>query len=323
MPIGLTPIATTCRVRPFAGIQRGVGWRPKAARDAEEGSERVKRIESAIEPERERVEVGLKMLGADAVMDAVQPRLQVREDEMANRQEFRGHLWIAAFGNRVMIISPLAQAGISAPVIGDDQSAGYDGSLNKSDQRCGAAVAGDGQADVTGIPTTLSVILRRSRLSVANLDGGRDQRLVVNTSPFATRPAPNVGFVHLDMLIRAPADPVLIRPNHTRAEFMDKLKGGFVGPQPKLALELNRADPGGIGADQIGPPKPCAERRPGTLHDGPRRQSMILFADPASENVRAIGEPVRLTRFIAVDTTEAFTPADRFQVGGTSRVIRE
>jgi hypothetical protein len=85
-----------------------------------------------IKPERKLIEVGLKMLGADAVMDAVQPRLQVREDEMANRQEFLGHLWIAAFGNRVMIIPPLAQAGISAPVIGDDQSAGYDGSLDKS-----------------------------------------------------------------------------------------------------------------------------------------------------------------------------------------------
>jgi len=35
------------------------------------------------------------MLGADAVMDAVQPRLQLREDKMANRQKFLGHLWTA------------------------------------------------------------------------------------------------------------------------------------------------------------------------------------------------------------------------------------
>jgi len=86
---------------------------------------------------------------------------------------------------------------------------------------------------------------------------------------------------------------------------------------------LDRADPGSIGADQIGTPKPRAEGCAGPLHDGPRRQSIILFADPAPENVRTIGEPVRLTPFIAVDTTEAFTPADRFQVCRTSRVIRE
>ena len=59
------------------------------------------------------------MLGADAVVDAVQPRFEVREDEMDDRQELLGHLRVAAFGNRVVIVTPLPQAGIAAPVIGD------------------------------------------------------------------------------------------------------------------------------------------------------------------------------------------------------------
>ena len=115
----------------------------------------VKGVEAAIEPERELVEVGLQVLGADAVMDAVQPRLQVREDEMADRQELLSHLGIAAFSNRVVVVAPLPQTGIAAPVVGDDQRPRHDGTLDESDQRPGAAVVSNGQPDATGIATIL------------------------------------------------------------------------------------------------------------------------------------------------------------------------
>ena len=59
LPIRLMQTPTTCGVRPFAGIERGVGWRLSAARDAKQRSERVKRIEASIEAERELVEIGL------------------------------------------------------------------------------------------------------------------------------------------------------------------------------------------------------------------------------------------------------------------------
>ena len=45
-------------------------------RDTEQRAEGVERVEAAVEPESELVEVGLQMLGADAVVDAVQPRLR-------------------------------------------------------------------------------------------------------------------------------------------------------------------------------------------------------------------------------------------------------
>jgi hypothetical protein len=49
----------------------------------------------------------------------------------------------------------------------------------------------------------------------------------VNASAFTTRPAANVGFVHLDMPSGPGADPVLIGPHHTRAELMGTSKNGI------------------------------------------------------------------------------------------------
>ena len=64
------------------------------------------------------------MLRADPVMDADQPRLEVGEDQMDDRQELLDHLWISACGNSVVIIAALAQAGVAAPIIRDDQVLG-------------------------------------------------------------------------------------------------------------------------------------------------------------------------------------------------------
>ena len=49
----------TCRVRPRAGIKVGIGRRLNTARDAEQRAERVERVETPVEAERELIEVGL------------------------------------------------------------------------------------------------------------------------------------------------------------------------------------------------------------------------------------------------------------------------
>src|SRR5208282_6710360 len=58
---------------------------------------------------------------ADPVVDAGQPCLEVREDEMDDGQKLVGHFGIAAFGNGVVIVTALAQVGVTAPVVRDDQ----------------------------------------------------------------------------------------------------------------------------------------------------------------------------------------------------------
>src|SRR5208337_4203488 len=82
---------------------------------------------------------------ADPVMDANQPRLEIREDEMDDRQELLGHLGIPAFSNGVVIIAALAQVGVTAPVVRDDQRPGNNGAIDKSAKGFGGSVSGDRQ----------------------------------------------------------------------------------------------------------------------------------------------------------------------------------
>ncbi len=75
VPIRLRPTPATSRVLPVTGVELSIGRSSRIARDPEERAEGVERVEPPIEAERELVEVGLQVLGADTVMDAVEPSL--------------------------------------------------------------------------------------------------------------------------------------------------------------------------------------------------------------------------------------------------------
>ena len=47
------------------------------------------------------------MLCAHAVMDAVEPSLQIREDKVDHRHELFGDFGVAAFSNRMVVVAPL------------------------------------------------------------------------------------------------------------------------------------------------------------------------------------------------------------------------
>ena len=49
------------------------------------------------------------MLMADTVMDADEPRFQIGEDEMDDRQIVLGNLWVAALGNGKELIHTRAE----------------------------------------------------------------------------------------------------------------------------------------------------------------------------------------------------------------------
>jgi hypothetical protein len=59
------------------------------------------------------------MLCADPVMSAEQPRLEVGEYEMDDRQEIVGHFRIATFGNGLVVVAALAQSGVAGPIVRD------------------------------------------------------------------------------------------------------------------------------------------------------------------------------------------------------------
>ena len=71
------------------------------------------------------------MLMADTVMDADEPRFQIGEDEMDDRQIVLGNLWVAALGNGKVFIPALAEAGISTPIVSDGQRPRSNGALIK------------------------------------------------------------------------------------------------------------------------------------------------------------------------------------------------
>ena len=132
LPIRLLPTPPTCRMLPGSGVKLCVGRCGDVARDAEQGTEGVERIEPPVEAEGEFVEVGLQVLVTDPVMDAVQPRFQVCEDEMDDWQILLGDLRIAPFSDGAVFVAALGKAGVAAPVVGDERRARHNGALNEA-----------------------------------------------------------------------------------------------------------------------------------------------------------------------------------------------
>ena len=74
---------------------------------------------------------------------------------------------------------------------------------------------------------------------MAHLNGAGDQNLVVNAPTFAACPTAAPAFVHFDMLVRTAADAVLVRANHSGAQFVENLKSCLITGDPELPLELD------------------------------------------------------------------------------------
>ena len=70
LPIRLAPTPARCRVRPFARIEFGKRRRLRTASNAEQRAEGIERVEATVKAEGELVEIGLQMLGTDAMVDA-------------------------------------------------------------------------------------------------------------------------------------------------------------------------------------------------------------------------------------------------------------
>ena len=218
------------------------------------------------------------MLMADTVMDADEPRFQIGEDEMDDRQIVLGNLWVAALGNGKVFIPALAEAGISTPIVSDGQRPRSNGALHEPTKRVGAPIGYYGEPDTPGIASVLSLVLRGSRFPMTNLDGTSDENLVVDTRAFAASPSTNPCLVYLNMFPRLAADTILIGPHHASAELVENAEGRLIARQAKLSLKLNRRDAGRLAGDQISRPKPCAQRHMAAFHDGANRQARIVAA---------------------------------------------
>jgi len=105
----------------------------------------------------------LKVLRADAVMDAAQPGFEIGEYEVDDRQEGFCDLRIAPFWDGGMAIGVLGQFGIAAPVVGEDGGTGGNRALNESAQRLGASVGHQGEPNTPSVPSVLRLLRALSR----------------------------------------------------------------------------------------------------------------------------------------------------------------
>src|SRR5207342_3086417 len=96
-----------------SSVQHLVGGWGVLCREAEQGLERRHRRSAAVEAEDELVDVVGQMLGANAVMGAQQPGLEVGEGPMDPRQMLGGVLRVADHG-RPVIASAAKRANVVA-----------------------------------------------------------------------------------------------------------------------------------------------------------------------------------------------------------------
>ena len=263
------------------------------------------------------------MLVANAVVDTDQPRLQVGENQMDDRQVLLGNLWITTLGNSEVLIAALTEASIAAPIVSNDQRSRRDGALDEPTERLGATVEHDGEPNASGIASVFPVVELGARLSMTHLDGTGDGNLVVNTTAFPARSPANPGFVHLNMVLGLSTDPVLVGPHHARAELAENLKGRLVARKTKLPLKLHGGHAGRLTGDQISGPEPDVQRSVATLHHCSHRQPGVLAALAAAQDARAVFKVERLSRRAAVRAGKAVSPAGFLQVGGAGRIIGE
>ena len=128
---------------------------------------------------------------AHAVMNATQPRLQVGEDEMNDRQILLSDLGVASLGDGEVFVAALGEAGIAGPIVGDDRRTRSNGALDKAAERFRAAVWHDSESDTSGVATALPLIELGSRLALSHFNGAGDKKLVVNV-PIRLSPTPTI-----------------------------------------------------------------------------------------------------------------------------------
>jgi hypothetical protein len=308
-------------VHPFPRIEFVEGRRADIASDPEQGAEGVEWVEAPVKAERELIEVGLKMLMADTVMDTDEPRFQIGEDEMDDRQIVLGNLWVAALGNGKVFIPALAEAGIPTPIVSDAQRPWSNGVLHEPTKRVSTPVGYYGEPDTPGIASILSLALRGPRFPMAHFNGTSDENLVVDTPALAASPSTNPCLVYLNMFPWLAANTILIGPHHASAELVENAEGRLIARQAKLSLKLDRRDARCLAGDQISRPKPCTQRGMATFHDRANRQARITAALAAAQDTGASGDAEGLTYAMAMRTDKPVAPSGFFQVGGTRRFI--
>ena len=206
-----------------------------------------------------------QMLGADAVVRAFQPRLEIGECAVHARELLGSAVRIADGSGLVVVL--LAQRGVSLPAVRQQRAAWLHRSLDERYKRLGRDIPHYGEPYAARTATT-------------HLDGTDDDGLVAVPLTSATEsllgPA-HVRFVHLD----GAREAVSFGAHHRAAELLHHRPSRLVPVEPELSLELKRREPGGVGRHQVGRPEPQVQRKPGAVHDRACRHRCLMPARAA------------------------------------------
>src|ERR1700726_485540 len=147
-------------------------------------------VKTAIEPERELVEIGLKVRRANALVATSQPAFQITEDQMGDRQKVLGHAGITLRRDRLMPIASIAQRRIAAPGVGHHHGTGLDRRLDKAAQRSCRTIRHNFHPNTAGI----SAVAARHAfdilgLALADFDSRDNEALIMDAPALAARPA--------------------------------------------------------------------------------------------------------------------------------------
>lgn len=312
MIIRLVPIDMV-RMLPGSAVDVVIRGRLGISAESEQRAEAVERVEAPIEPERKLVEVGLQVLVADAVVHPSEPRLEVAEHQVDERQVLLGDLTATVLRRRDVVVAPFLQRAVTAPAVRDDD-ARLNGRLNKFGQRLGRAIWNHTQAQPTGVQTATLDRLGFTRHAAASLDGTDDQDLLMDAASLAMRLTSHPRLVNLNVLaVFANTCPLGI--HHAGPELMHDAKGRLIAGQAELALKLPRRDSGRQARHQVRTPEPYRQRCMRPLHDGANGQAGVSLATTATQHAGPVGETVGLTRCLALWAGEHLWPAQALQVG--------
>jgi hypothetical protein len=262
---------------------------------------------AAVEPEHELVEVGLQMLGPQAVVYAKRPGLEVGEHAMdPGQHDMCGH-----GADDARIVVEVGGARVAGPAVGPGGGAGREVYGEEGVQTAGGEVRDLRQADAAGA-------------AIADLDGAGDEQLSLVTAAAAAGrwvvlgAAGDRGLVDLDQACQRRA----LGRDHGPAQLGAQQPGALVGSEPELLLDLQGRDAVGVGGHQVGGPEPDGERQLGAVHHGAGRHRGLLVAVGAFVGV-GLGRQRPAPGAAAGWAHETLRPAQLSQVAGAGRLIRK
>ena len=221
------------QLRGFPGVvERRVSCRLSRGSDVEQAVERVEWEEPSVEAKRELVEIRLKMLRRDAMVNAIEPGLEVAEDKVDEWQVLFCNVGITALRDLRELVTLLRELDVARPVVGRDVRPWLHRVTHEALKRFCRAVRSDLQTQAPGVKACATrkslarILCLLVLFALALLDRAHDQRLVVLSAPLTARTAPDPRLIDLNREITANA--VAIRTHHSYTQLVQDLEGCFV-----------------------------------------------------------------------------------------------